>query len=54
MQGYLDIVRTEQALFLYCDETFRDGSDIDWYLDDTDDTETGNYAVEDTSAGIPF
>ena len=23
MQGYLDIVRTEQALFLYCDETFR-------------------------------
>ena len=54
MQGYLDIVRTEQALFLYCDETFRDDSDIDWYLDDTDDTETDNYAVEDTSAGIPF
>ena len=51
MQGYLDIVRTEQALFLYCDETFRDDSDIDWYLDDT---ETDNYAVEDTSAGIPF
>lgn len=51
MQGHLDILRTEQALFLYCDETFRDGSDIDWWFDDT---ETDNYAVEDTSAGIPF